>query len=82
MTSPLGDTTSWSVLMQLAGKVNGDKELTTDELKKLLEDADANNDGVIELAEFKEAFLSAEEYSNFVNAQADTATKKAKIVRA
>ena len=64
MTSPLGDTTSWSVLMQLAGKVNGDKELTTDELKKLLEDADANNDGVIELAEFKEAFLSAEEYSN------------------
>lgn len=64
MTSPLGDTTSWSVLMQLAGKVNGGKELTTEELEKLLKEADANGDGIIELAEFKDAFMSAEEYAN------------------
>ena len=55
-------TTSWSSLMKLASQVNGKSDLTTEELQNILKNADTNNDGLLELQEFKDAFLSAEEY--------------------
>ena len=62
MSSNINPTTSWALLMQLASQVTGKAELTTEELQKLLEESDKNDDGLIELQEFKDAFLTAEEY--------------------
>ena len=62
MSSNIDSTTSWATLMKLASQVTGNGELTTEELQKLLKEADKNKDGLIELQEFKDAFLSAEEY--------------------
>ncbi len=52
----------WNVLMQLAGKINGTDNVSHDDLQKLLKEADENGDGIIELQEFKDAFLTSEEY--------------------
>ena len=62
MSPNIDTTTSWATLMKLASQVTGKGELTTEELQKLLKEADKNKDGLIELQEFKDAFLSAEEY--------------------
>ena len=64
MSSNNNLTTSWASLMKLASQVKGKSELTTDELQNILKVADKNNDGLLELQEFKDAFLSAEEYMN------------------
>ena len=62
MTSEINSTTSWAQLMKLASQVTGKSNLSTEELQKLLEEADKNGDGILELQEFKDAFLTAEEY--------------------
>ena len=64
MSSPIGETNSWGLLRDLAGKVNGKTEITDAELKEILEEADKNEDGLIDLQEYKDAFLTLEEYSN------------------
>ncbi len=52
----------WNILLQLAGKINGTDNVSHADLQKLLKDADANEDGIIELQEFKDTFLTSEEY--------------------
>ena len=45
MSYPIGETNSWGLLRDLAGKVNGKTEITDAELKEILEEADKNEDG-------------------------------------
>ena len=61
MTSGI-NTTSWAQLMKLASQVTGKTDISTEELQKLLKEADKNGDGILELQEFKDAFLTSEEY--------------------
>ena len=63
-------------LLWFAGFIPNYKEVNQNLSVKLLETYRAEGGDVNEVIEFL-----AEEYSNFVNAQTDTATKKAKIVR-
>lgn len=64
MSIDVDNKNPWNVLMQLAKRVNGTDEVTHSDLQKLLKEADKNNDGLIELLEFKEAFLSSDEYKD------------------
>ena len=50
--------------MQMAGKINGTDKVSHEDLQKLLKEADKDGDGIIELQEFKDAFLTSEEYKN------------------
>ena len=58
----VGHNNPWQILLKLAGRVNGADEISTEDLQKLLKDADKNNDSLVELNEFKETFLSSEKY--------------------
>lgn len=50
--------------MQLAKRVNGTDEVSHSDLQKLLKQADKNNDGLVELFEFKEAFITSDKYKD------------------
>lgn len=64
-------------LLWYAGFIPNHKEVNQNLSVKLLETYREEGGDINEVVEFL-----AEEYSNFVNAPADTATKKAKIVKA
>jgi len=51
------------MLRKLASQIKGDTEITNDEIKKMLLEADSNKDGLIDQFEFKEAFSKAEDYA-------------------
>lgn len=72
MSSNFGDTNAWYSLLDLTSKVKGADKLSNDELKKILKKSDIDDDGIIQLEEFKSVFLSSEEYAaledEFLNA--------------
>ena len=57
-----GNNNPWKLLLKLAGSVDGADKISNDDLQKMLKNADKNNDGLVALDEFKETFLSSEEY--------------------
>lgn len=62
MSSSIGSTNSWELMKKLASGITGNKVVSDSDLQNLLKKADKNNDGLIQVQEFKDAFLTAEEY--------------------
>ena len=53
---------AFDLLKSLASKVGGKSEVTEKDVKKMMKDADTDGDGIISEAEFKEVYMSTEEY--------------------
>ncbi|MBE7705614.1 MAG: hypothetical protein E7Z90_07395, partial [Cyanobacteria bacterium SIG29] len=54
----------WNFFKSMADKLGGAKNISDADLKKLLMNADSDGDGLISELEFKEEFLSSDEYKD------------------
>ena len=64
MSSINNSSEGWKYLKSMADKLGGAKNISDADLKKLLMNADDDGDGLISELEFKEEFLSSEEYKD------------------
>ncbi len=55
---------AYDVMKKLAEKVGGSEDISYTKAKKILKKADADGDGIISLSEFKDFYMSTEEYEN------------------
>ena len=53
---------AFDLLKSLASKVGGKSEVTNEDVEKMMKDADTDGDGIISEAEFKEVYMSTDEY--------------------
>lgn len=55
---------AYDVMKKLAEKVGGSEDISYTKAKKILKKADTDGDGIISLSEFKDFYMSTEEYEN------------------
>lgn len=53
---------AYKLMKSLAQKIGGKDDITKKDVEKIMKDADTNGDGIISEAEFKEVYMSTEDY--------------------
>ena len=53
---------AFDLLKSLASKVGGKTEVTNEDVEKMMKEADSDGDGIVSESEFKEVYMSTEEY--------------------